>query len=303
MRLVKTFVGLAMFTGALMASGAAFATPVFTLNPTVIPGNTAPASFQASDISVFSDSLINQTGLTQQTETGWATVPSIDGLTNNGAILPASVTGLNSYGLYFTYTAVVNGITFSPGSVGTIGAGNGTSGTGFGLTLHADIGNNDIFNPGATGPGGGTAPFITGGTGNDIVLAVLTSQSGSAGFQGTTLAPTINALENFVVCDGVLNQGYLGGMQITGGMATGCTGNGFDARTYFTAPTPFYNISFISATAGSGNNLFLDSIDGNATLNSVVADVNFVPEPLTISLFGAGLIGVGALRRRKAKKA
>src|SRR5215469_2058473 len=117
MRHAKALVGLAMFTGALMASGAAFATPVFTVTPTAIPGDTATNPVQASDINVFSDSLINQTGAAQQTETGWATAQS---LSNNGVLLPASLTGLNSYGLYFTYTAVVNGISgFGAGQIGT----------------------------------------------------------------------------------------------------------------------------------------------------------------------------------------
>jgi hypothetical protein len=30
---------------------------------------------------------------------------------------------------------------------------------------------------------------------------------------------------------------------------------------------------------------------------------NVIPEPFTLSLFGAGLAGVAAVRRRKAKKA
>ena len=56
---------------------------------------------------------------------------------------------------------------------------------------------------------------------------------------------------------------------------------------------------------GGANNSTVASafpVSGTASLKTVSAAPVTIPEPLTISLFGAGLIGIGALRRRKAAK-
>ena len=53
-----------------------------------------------------------------------------------------------------------------------------------------------------------------------------------------------------------------------------------------------------SGQANSGSNDTDFGVTGSNT-----AKANIVPEPLTISLFGAGLVGAAALRRRKSKKA
>jgi hypothetical protein len=48
-------------------------------------------------------------------------------------------------------------------------------------------------------------------------------------------------------------------------------------------------------TSFNGNDFTLDDISFEAAKTGV-------PEPLTLALFGGGLAGMGALRRRKARK-
>ncbi|MBA2588399.1 MAG: PEP-CTERM sorting domain-containing protein [Alphaproteobacteria bacterium] len=58
--------------------------------------------------------------------------------------------------------------------------------------------------------------------------------------------------------------------------------------------------------AGSGQPTFDGNVDAytiNATTYNFDPAAAAVPEPLTISLFAAGLVGAGAIRRRKSKKA
>jgi hypothetical protein len=296
--LISTVGAAALLT--VLGMGPAAATPIFTITPDGLTGITGYSPQQVSDLNVTSDSTISQSGTTQ-TETGFAYAT---GFLNNGT--PSVGTGLggvsngfaDTYELYIDYSATVNGISgFGAGATGTIAAG------GFTDTLYADIGDKATFAPGSAAGATATDPTVTANGDTQLVVAEGVSVAGSAGFQATTDAPTINVVTEFIVCDGTTNQGVLGGTTITGGAATGC--GTFDGLNYFTAPSPFYDISLVSATAGSGNDLTLASGGTSATLDSVAADLNFtgVPEPLTLSLFGAGLVGVAGLRRRRSKKA
>ena len=277
---MKSFVLAAASVAALMAAIAspAVAAPIFGVTPSGIPGyigSDGPGN--ATDIHVSSSSIIRQTGADTQTETGYAYVTSF---TNNGS--PAAVGLLapggpgflvNShqvYGLYFTYEATVNGLSaIGVPDTGVIAPG------GFTYTLYADPNYNNQY-IGASLGGGGTEGSIT-NTGDDIVLATGSSIAGGAGFQTPSGAPTINSINSFVLT---------------------AAGEG-----YFTSPDPFYNLSFLSATAGSFTDLQIAPGGSYAVLNGISATVNFlpnqVPEPLTLSLFGAGLAGMAVVRRRR----
>jgi len=307
MQAVKRAVFATVSAGALLAAlGAipAAATPTFTINPNGIPGVTfAYTPKTETTLILTSDSLVRQTGPSTQTETGWALAEQFK---NDG--VPSSATGLapednsgappfpfnlipgSSYGLYFTYNADVSGISgFGAGQNGTI--------TSFTYKLFADVGDNDIFNPGSAATVAGTNPSVTDTSANDIVLAVGNSLSGSAGFQAATGAPIFSTVNNFILCNGTTDQGFLGGALITGGAATGC--GTFNAASYFTAPSPFYSVAFVSATADRAPAPSAFG-PGGVTLNGIAAAVSFdVPEPLTLSLFGAGLAGIAVMRRRK----
>ena len=252
------------------------AVPVFTITPDAIPGITGYSPSVQSDLLGSSDALVQQTGPSTQFEQGWIQILNY---TNNGAGSTFLTTGLfsaplaDTYGMYAKFSATVTGITgFGANQSGTIAPG------GFHFSLFADIGDNDVFTAGATSASGGTAPTVTDTGGNDVVLAEATSIIGSAGFQPGTGAPIFAATSAFVLCDGVGNQGLLGGTLVTGGAATGC--GTFDATKYFTAPVPFYNINFTSSTTGSAGNISANTsgTPPNATLNGIAIDANFTSD-------------------------
>jgi len=282
---MKSFVLAAASAAALMAAVAspAVAAPIFGVNPAGIPGYIgSDGSGNATDIHVSSSSIIRQTGANTQTEDGYAYVTSF---TNNGSdvavgLLPPGGPAVlqNShqvYGLYFTYSATVTGLS----AIGVPGTGVIAPGA-FTYALYADPNYNNSYT-GASLAGGGTNGSIS-NTGDDILLASGSSILGGAGFQTPSGAPTINSINSFVLTP---------------------AGSG-----YFFSPDPFYNLSFLSATAGSFTDLQIAPGGSYAVLNGISATVNFlpnpVPEPLTLSLFGAGLAGLAGMRsRRQSKKA
>ncbi len=293
-----------------MGTGPAAATPLpFQIDPDALTSSGGPyANVTATDINGISNALIQQTGASTQTETGYL---KITGFTNNGVdvsnadlrLVPEGsigTPGTSVYGLYLTFSGTVNGITgFGSGQTGTVGAGDYT------FALYGDPTSDDTFSVGSANAAGGTAPSVTDTALNDVVLAVGSSLAGSVGFASVTGAPFFNVAANFIVCNGTAGQGVLGSMTVTGGDASGC--GTFDARTYLVNPSPFYSIDMNSSISGSASNLGTPNggPPANATLNGIVADINFqaVPEPATLSIFGAGLVALGAASRRRRKAA
>jgi len=285
----------ALMVGFNISAAQAAALP-FSIDPNVlVTGGGYPASVTATDINGISDATIHIVGPTTQTESGWLQVQS---LTNNGNPIGSATSGIvtngstgagpNTYDPYFTFQGTVNGIGgFTPGNIGTIGPGDYT------FKLLSDTASDDTFLPGDATTGAN--PTVGGNTANDRVLAVGTSVAGSAGFQSVTGAPTFAVLASFVVCDGTTGQGVQGGTTVA---AAGC--GTFDARSYFVSPTPFYAFDFNSSTSGSINNLTVGP-SGAATLNGIVADINFIPEPASLSIFGAALALLAAFSWRRKK--
>jgi hypothetical protein len=257
---------------AMMGSSAAMAAPIFTVNPNSIPG--ASGSVFNADAFTFTSSARIVQGATTQTEAGFA---YLDKYTLNGAQISSATTDMSvggdyagtvgSYGVYFTFNATVSGVTglLPSGGIGTIDS--------FSFSMYADRDENTSFNPCTFG----TACVVGGTTSDDILLATGTLQSGNAGFDPTTGAPTFGAIDFFSLS------------------AAG--------SAYFTNPVPFYPLVLTTTTGASFLDVKLNATGDEALLNGFTGRANFIPEPLTLSLFGVGLAGAAALRRRKSKKA
>jgi hypothetical protein len=119
--------------------------------------------------------------------------------------------------------------------------------------------------------------------------AVLSSQEQSVGVANILITLP-------VVADAFsLDYGTFNGSAVTFLLSNG------DSFTQGSTGSSYATPDFFDVT-GHGDFTSVLVTSGDYVLNVNNIDYSAVPEPLTLSLFGAGLLGLGALRRRKARK-
>ncbi|WP_426954308.1 flocculation-associated PEP-CTERM protein PepA [Muricoccus radiodurans] len=260
---------------ALMASVAVLATtgapalsaPLFTVNEGSVPGS-AQNTLQADRIS------FNYAGRIVQTINGGSLAGNDDPFTESGFLTKASYAiggsavpsqlngfGGGGYGIYGIFNLAGEADPLAGGGI----QANFASGS---VNLYLDPNQNTTFGfVGNTATAGGT-------TGDDILLATMTLRVGEA--------------------------------HIFGGLANGDFDTIFNlsltaaGQAFFVSPNPFFPLenfggntqtitggsltqSFVATATGAGTELFLTA----------------VPEPATLALFGAGLLGLGFVQRRR----
>jgi hypothetical protein len=98
------------------------------------------------------------------------------------------------------------------------------------------------------------------------------------------------------------------------GFPLGVTSGTYDSPIFNLSTTGGFNSAFISANGGTpasaeaalfaglmGNESYLNIHSTVVPGGEIRGFLVFVPEPITLSLFGAGLVGVFSMRRRKQK--
>jgi hypothetical protein len=138
------------------------------------------------------------------------------------------------------------------------------------------------------------------------------SGNGSFSFSPTSGAVMLSDLASFNVtwiANGstsfTAGLGDLSSFSLSSGTLSNAT---ISFQTNFVANDPYLPQSFgVTGTLSDANGLvaFENLNDGGGTVQVADGPVTFtqMPEPLTISLFGAGLVGAAAMGRRKKKSA
>jgi hypothetical protein len=276
MRLSSLFASTILAAGlAIMGTSAASAAPItFTWDPSATSGGTLSTAgtfspkFTATNLTVKDYATIDLSNLANVTESGTLVVTAIDGFTPgfvNGTGNAALAVGASPYQLYFTFSST--SFLAPDGSGGFKGQFTSLS-----YTLWGDQ--------------GGACTF---------------SISGAAcGASGTQLQLATGTLSNIGLNSVAINSGGIPAANVNVDINSGANAGGFffdpSDLTGFLFETAFTNTpgvvghpsaTLITINGGGGN-----------------VDMIPVPEPVTLSVFGAGLAGAVAMRRRrKAKKA
>jgi len=279
MRLRNILASTVFAAATVLAAGSASAAPInFTWSPSNVglTGGTITGvnNFNVADFATIS--ILDASG--NFSETG---ALNVTGFLNGGSSVVTTGLG-TTYSLYYTFNATGN-------QGGPIPVVNGTSVTGtfssLSYTLWASPTSNPTFTVGAggvtiTGNAGAfalaTGSMVGGGAANTVTLTKLSSG----------LSPSANIEVSLDPCFGA------------GGVCT------VDASSFFVDPDATSTVlqfgnfgATTTVTSLHGNQVWINGGGGNITQDVIV------PEPVTLSVFGAGIAGIAALRRRKAKKA
>jgi len=288
---MSTMLKSSLFAAAVTVLGtsAAFAGPaISTWNPAGVGlGGTSITNFDNFQIADFATITVDGAG--NFTESGALNVLSF---TNQGNFINAP--GLHStYSLYYTFTATGN----QGGPVPLVHntTVNGTFST-LDFTLWATPHGNTNFTVGAggvtVGNNGGKFALATGSLVNGTLSLTNVGAVDAVDAAHALLSPKADITVSFEPC---LSAGLV------------CSGN---ESAFFVSPDALatvFQIGDFSAT-NSVTHVFPGVPDASHVQVRIVAGggnvTAEVPEPVTVSLFGAGLAGVAALRRRrKGKKA
>ena len=261
----------------VMAAGAASAAPVvFTWDPSATANGTLSTAgafsplFTASNINIADYATINLSNPSAVTETGVLAVTSLTGgsvthglVNGTGAGAGGAIGGASPYQLYFVFS--------STSAIAPDGSG-GQKGffTSLSYTLFGDTGGLCTFSvSGANCSGSGTQ---------------LTLATGSLSNQGVDIV--------------TINNAGIPSANVSVSIVPGTDAGGFFVNpnnlSLFDFSAAFTNTPDVVTTAGP-----IITIDGGGGNMNLVR----IPEPITLSLFGAGLVGAATMRRRKAKKA
>jgi hypothetical protein len=281
MRMSKLLVSTIL--ASVVGTGAAMAGPItFTWNPNATANGTlsSPAAilpqnpqFSANNIFISDYATINTANLNNVIENGVLAVNSFAlqngtssfGLVGGNGTPPPVDVFATSYQLYFVFSSTSH--LASDGAGGLKGAFDSIS-----YTLMGDKGGKCTFSVGGAS---------CGASGQQFTLATGTLAAGGVNLAKIDAQGIPNAAVDLTITPGV------------------------DAGGFFVDPTAAALAFVHLETAFTNTTLVVGSCGANCiTINGGGGNIDMtIPEPITLSLFGAGLAGAASLRRRKNKKA